>query len=234
VADAVWVFHFVAFAFLWVLAKVPIVSSWLEIVARVYKRNSFGFFLRAAYYKAKLKYLGRDVLIDQGVEIWGPANVSIDTGSHLDVGSRITAGEPRQSQRGMVEIGAHVHLGSYVHLAGRGGIKIGDYTAITYGSKIFSATNMGDNPEDPTDLLPMSHAAPLHRQRIVEAPVTIGDHVFVGLNACIMPGVSIGQGAIINSGAVVTRNVAPFTIIKGGAMSVSGKRVPKTRGGPGS
>jgi acetyltransferase-like isoleucine patch superfamily enzyme len=229
VGDICWYLHFLGLAIIWLLAKLPIISSWLEIVARVYKRNVFGFFLRGAYYKAKLKKMGTDVIIDQGVEIWGAANVRIGHGCHLDVNARIAAGESGQSQHGYVDIGAYVHIGSVAHLAGRGGIRIGSYTAITAGSKIFSATNVGDNPDDPADLLPMSHAAPLHRQRVVEAPVIIGDHVFVGLNVCILPGINIGRGAIINSGATIARDVEPFQIIKGATMSVAGTRLPRTK-----
>jgi acetyltransferase-like isoleucine patch superfamily enzyme len=225
-ADFCWYLHFVALSIVWLLAKLPIISSWLEVISRIYKRNMFGFFLRGAYYKAKLKRLGRDVIIDQGVEIWGSGNVSIGHGCHLDMNARIAAGEMGQGQHGLVDIGAYVHIGPMTQIAGRGGVKIGSYTAITAGTRIFSASNVGHNPDDPTDLLPMSHAAPLDRQRIIEAPVLIGDHVFVGLNVCILPGVSIGRGAIIGSGAVVTRDVGPFQIIKGSTMSVAGVRLP--------
>ena len=211
------------------MAKLPIVSSWLEIIARIYKRNMFGFFLRGAYYKAKLKEMGTDVIIDQAVEIWGPGNVRIGHGCHLDMNARIAAGESGQSQQGYVDIGAYVHIGPMTHLAGRGGIRIGSYTAITAGSRIFSASNVGDNPEDPADLLPMSHAAPLHRQHIIESPVIIENHVFVGLNVSILPGVKIGQGAIISSGAVITRDVKPFQIIKGATMLVAGTRLPRKK-----
>ena len=230
-SDFAWGCHLVAFSVIWVLAKIPVISSWLEIIARIYKRNMFGFFLRGTYYKAKLKKMGTDVIIDQGVEIWGPKNVTIGSGCHLDMNARIAAGESGQGQHGSVEIGSHVHIGPMTQLAGRGGIKIGSYTAITAGTKIFSATNTGDNPDAPTDLLPMSHAAPLERQRIIEAPVIVEDHVFVGLNVCILPGVKIGRGAIINSGAVVTRDIPAFAIIKGATMSVAGVRLPRRHAG---
>lgn len=229
VADICWYLHFVAFGLIWLCAKLPVISSWLEIIARIYKRNMFGFFLRGAYYKAKLKEMGTDVIIDQGVEIWGPKNVRIGPSCHLDMNACIAAGESGQSQHGWVDIGAHVHIGPNTHLAGRGGVKIGSYTAITAGSKIFSATNVGDNPSDPTDLLPMSHAAPLHRQRIVEAPVIIEDYVFVGLNVCILPGVKIGRGAIINSGALIAQDIEPFQVIKGATMSTVGTRLPRKK-----
>ena len=108
-------------------------------------------------------------------------------------------------------------------------MRIGSYTAITAGTKIFSATNVGDNPDDPYDLLPMSHSAPLDRQQIYQAAVTIEDHVFVGLNVCILPGVTIGRGAIINSGSVVMRDVPAFALMGGNPARVKSYRVPNER-----
>ncbi len=46
-------------------------------------------------------------------------------------------------------------------------------------------------------------------------PVTIGDFVFVGTRAVILPGVTLGKGAVVAAGAVVTRDVAPFDIVAG-------------------
>lgn len=46
-------------------------------------------------------------------------------------------------------------------------------------------------------------------------PVTIGDSVWVGGGAIILPGVNIGEGAVVAAGAVVTKDVAPFTVVAG-------------------
>jgi maltose O-acetyltransferase len=47
------------------------------------------------------------------------------------------------------------------------------------------------------------------------AGVHIGDHVFIGTRAMILPGVTLGQGAVVAAGAVVTGNVEPYTIVAG-------------------
>lgn len=47
------------------------------------------------------------------------------------------------------------------------------------------------------------------------ASVTIGHHVWIGAGATILPGVSIGDGAVVAAGSVVTRNVASFSIVAG-------------------
>lgn len=55
-------------------------------------------------------------------------------------------------------------------------------------------------------------------------PVTIGDRAWVGYRAMVLPGVTIGEGAVVAAGAVVTRDVAPYTIVAGNPASEIGKR----------
>jgi maltose O-acetyltransferase len=49
----------------------------------------------------------------------------------------------------------------------------------------------------------------------VGGPVTIHDYAYIGTRVTIMPGVEIGEGAVVASGAVVTKNVAPYTLVGG-------------------
>jgi len=54
--------------------------------------------------------------------------------------------------------------------------------------------------------------------------VTIGDHVWIGYRALVLPGVSIGEGAVVGAGAVVTRDVEPFAIVAGVPARKIGER----------
>lgn len=47
------------------------------------------------------------------------------------------------------------------------------------------------------------------------APVVIGDRVFIGARAIILPGVTIGEGAAVGAGAVVTKDIEPYSIVAG-------------------
>ncbi len=55
-------------------------------------------------------------------------------------------------------------------------------------------------------------------------PVVIEDHVWIGMRAMVMPGVRIGHGAVVASGAVVTRDVAPLDIVAGVPARPVGRR----------
>jgi len=54
--------------------------------------------------------------------------------------------------------------------------------------------------------------------------VRIQDRVFVGARAIILPGVTIGEGAAVAAGAVVTRDIAPFTVVAGVPARPIGER----------
>jgi acetyltransferase-like isoleucine patch superfamily enzyme len=56
------------------------------------------------------------------------------------------------------------------------------------------------------------------------APVVIEDFVWIGARAIILPGVTMGKGSVAGAGSVVTKNVAPFTIVAGNPAKVIGKR----------
>jgi acetyltransferase-like isoleucine patch superfamily enzyme len=56
--------------------------------------------------------------------------------------------------------------------------------------------------------------------RGIVAPVTIEDHAFVGIASLLMPGVTVGKGAVVAAGAVVTKSVEPSTIVGGSPARV--------------
>ena len=103
-----------------------------------------------------------------------------------------------------IRLGRHVAINSGAVLDGRGGIKIGDYTMIGSHSCIVSASHGYQKG-----------FVPIALQKQQMKPVTIGNDVWVGANTTILGGIKIGEGAIIGANAVVTKNVAPYTIVGG-------------------
>ncbi len=57
--------------------------------------------------------------------------------------------------------------------------------------------------------------------------ITIGNHVWIGCRAIVLPGITIGDGAVIGAGSVVTKDVAPYTIVAGNPARPIGER-PKS------
>ena len=58
-------------------------------------------------------------------------------------------------------------------------------------------------------------------------PVTIGDDVWIGRRVIVLPGVTIGGGSIISAGAVVTKDVEPYTIVGGVPAKIIKHRKPQ-------
>jgi galactoside O-acetyltransferase len=212
----------IAQAVVFVICRIPLVSSLYESFARTYSRGAAGFFLRASFYKNRLRRMGQNVFIDVGVTIWEPGNVEIGSGCHIDTYVNILGGA---KGHGFVRIGKHVHVASFCVLAGRGGIEIGDYAAVAAGSNIYSGTNYYKNPDGPSDrLLCMSAAAPLDMQYVIEKPVAIGEYAFIGLDTIVLPGVTVGKAAVVGAGSMVGNDIPPFAIAVGSPAKVVKQR----------
>lgn len=100
---------------------------------------------------------------------------------------------------------------------------IGDYVCIGAEAVIL----MGGNHTHRTDwfsLYPFLEV--IGDAYIAKGDTVIEDGVWIGLRAMIMPGVTIGEGAIIASGAIVTKSVAPYTIVAGNPAVPIKQRFP--------
>lgn len=107
-----------------------------------------------------------------------------------------------------IVIGQDTIIGDHCFLDGRAPLKIGSHTAIASQVLIYNSEH---NVHDP-------HFA------AIEEPVEIGDYVFIGARAIILPGVKIGNGAVVAAGAVVTKDVPEKTIVGGVPAREIGKR----------
>jgi len=183
----------ISYGIIFVLCRLPLLSSLYETFARIYSRGAVGFFLRGAYYKNKLKRMGKNVFIDLGVTIWEPGNVEIDDCSYLDAYITVYGGG---KGHGFVQIGKYVDIASHCVLAGRGGLKLGDHIGIGAGSKIISGTHHYKDPEgEDNKLFGGSILEPTDKHYVVEKPVTIEDYAWMGINCVVLPGVKIGKAA---------------------------------------
>ena len=217
-------------AVLMFLSVIPVVSGVIGFLAVHLGRGVAGSFVRSCYWKTKLQYLGQDTLIEAGLDLWGGRSIRIGSCCHVDSHVRLRAGEGRYGQHGGVSIGDYSHIGPRCLVSGRGSVEIGAFVALQAGVHVYSATNMLVHPKDPGQLIGMSHAAPRGFQHIVEAPVIIGDYVVVGFGSLILPGASIGLGAVVHPHTQVVAQYPPFANITGpGRAKQSGWRRPPRR-----
>lgn len=198
---------------------IRIMPNRMERICRTYTRGARGFLLRAIYYKTKLKKMGQNIFIDTCAIIWSPQNVSIGKNCHIDIGAVIEGGTER---KGRIDIGDHIHLSSDTLISGRGGLHIGNNTGISAGCRIYSASNYHTDSKGRYSYV--SAASKEEHQYVVEKPVWIGKEAFIGLNSVILPGVTIGDGAIVGACSLVTGDIPPYTIAVGIPAKVVKKR----------
>jgi acetyltransferase-like isoleucine patch superfamily enzyme len=99
-----------------------------------------------------------------------------------------------------INIGKNVFFNTGCSFQDRGGISIGDGTMI--GMNVTIAT--------------LNHGLPLETRNVTyPSPVIIGKNVWIGSNATILPGVTIGDNSVVAAGAVVTKDVQENTVVAG-------------------
>lgn len=103
----------------------------------------------------------------------------------------------------MMEVGTNVHINSQSFIRASGGLIIGNNVHIGPRLTIYTVNHVYESSALPYD------------ESIVKKPVVIGDNVWIGACVTIVPGVSIGEGAIIAAGSVVAKNVPKLAVVGG-------------------
>lgn len=101
----------------------------------------------------------------------------------------------------MVDIGNEVSFAAYIHIWGGGTVIIGNRVMVGTHTSITSLTHDYTQKD--------MHVTLIRKTVIIE------DDVWIGSNCVILPGVTIGRGAVIGAGSVVTRDIQPGTVAFG-------------------
>ena len=141
------------------------------------------------------------------------ANTSASPGITLSAQSSLKDGVILNANTGSIAIGEKSWLGPYCVVYGNGGVEIGRDVMIAAHTLI---TSVGHEHES-LDL-------PMMNQPLQLAPIRIEDDVWIGARCTLLPGVTIGRGAIVGAGSVVTRDVAPWSIVSGMPARIVGQR----------
>ena len=170
---------------------------------RQYKSHGTGEFSPEQF-----RAIGENVIFERGVLVFHPENIRL--GTNIYVGHYTIL---KGYYRNEMVIGDHTWIGQSCFFHSGGGIRIGKSVGIGPHVKILTTAHAEEGIDKPI----------LH-SRIEEGPVGIEDDCDVGIGAIILPGVTIGRGSQIGAGAVVTHDVAPYSVVAGVPAKLLRKR----------
>ena len=153
---------------------------------------------RRVLLRALCKSFGNGVRIGLGVLVLHPH--TFDIGDAVFVGNQ-TFLQGRHD--GRCVIGAHTWIGPQSYFDCRD-LTLDEYVGWGPGAKVLGSEHTGE----PLDL-------PIIQTDLVIKPVHVKRWADIGVNAVLLPGVTVGEGAIVGAGAVVTKDVADYAIVAG-------------------
>lgn len=142
------------------------------------------------------------VTVYAGAKLIGIENITFGSPVLIDDFSLIVARDP-------IIIGNYVHIACFSSITGGEGVEIGDYAAISQGARLLTGTDdfiyggFGNS------------TVPTEYRNTLRAPISVGRFCIVGANAVVLPGVTIGEGAVVGASSVVTHDLAPWGVYIG-------------------
>lgn len=113
----------------------------------------------------------------------------------------------------LVFLGSNIYIGPNAFLSTVGGLSVGSGTVIGPNLVIYTANhNYKEAKSLPYDEI------------VISKKVEIEDNVWIGGNVILIPGIKIGEGAVVGAGSVVTRDVEPMSVVGGNPIRLLSKR----------
>ncbi|ODS33236.1 MAG: galactoside O-acetyltransferase [Candidatus Scalindua rubra] len=171
--------------------------------------NLWNNIIRVFYYtpmfKTQCKNVGKGLYLINGIPLI-TGNLTIEIGEEVTIFGKTTFNGTKVVDKPTLEIGDHSYIGYQV------GIYVGSNVSI--GSNVLISNNVSIFGEDGHPIDPiLRRNNPPSRDSI--KPVVIRDDAWICERAIVLKGVTIGEGAIVGTGAVVTKDVPPMTIVAG-------------------
>lgn len=152
--------------------------------------------------------VARSVKIMPNCTLNGGEFIYIGENSKFGRNGALTAWKMEEGHEPIIRIGRRCNFGDFNHITASNCIVIGD--DILTGRWVTITDNSHGNLTKEHLLLP-----PLKRPVVSKGTVEIGNRVWIGDKATILPGVKIGEGAVVAANAVVTKNVPAFSMVAG-------------------
>jgi len=176
-----------------------------------------------------------------------PENVVVDPESYLETTYSFQLFRSTAADAVRIGRGSSVYLGVMFDLGERGRVSIGEFTLIN-GARIIcdAEVNIGDycliswntvfmdTTRLPTDaptrrfeLMAMASRQPRRLESKAKArPIHVERNVWIGFDACILPGVTIGEGAVVGARSVIIDDVPPYSVAVGNPARIIRKLDP--------
>ena len=180
-----------------------------SFAAAAYMDSADGARQRRVLLRALCKSFGHGVRVGLGVHVLHPQTFEI--GDAVFIGNQ-TFLQGRHDGRAV--IGAHTWVGPQSYFDCRD-MELGEYVGWGPGAKVLGSEHTGD----PVDV-------PIIQTDLVIKPVRVGKWADVGVNAVLLPGITVGEAAIVGAGAVVTQDVPDYAIVAGVPAKILGYRKP--------
>src|SRR5690242_5383336 len=174
-----------------------------------------------------------------------PENVTIDATAYVETTFSFFLYRSEEPVGIRLGRGASTYLGTMFDVGPRGRVSLGDY-ALVHGARIVcdAEVEIGDYaliswnvvlmdthrvPFDPAERRRVLGRVPGQavgrRPRVLAAdvparPVWIGPNVWIGFDACVLPGVTVGRGSVVGARSVVVDDVPPYTVVAGNPARV--------------
>jgi acetyltransferase-like isoleucine patch superfamily enzyme len=161
---------------------------------------------------ARFLLAGKDLIIEDGVEINCLSSDGIVIGDRVTIGKNVII-RPSNIYGGSIGkgliIGNHSNIGPNSYIGCSGLITIGNHVMMGPGIHIYSENhNFSDTN------------VPIKEQGVTIQFATIHDDCWIGANSMILAGVTIGKGSVIAAGSIVTKDVAPYSVVAGAPATV--------------
>ncbi|WP_413174004.1 acyltransferase [Anabaena azotica] len=192
----------------------------------------FGTSFRRLLYPPIFSQFGRAIDIEPDVKFYGTANIEIgdrvklNSGVRLnalgDKNNRISIGSGTTLERGVdlgtlenssIVIGENTYIGLYTCITGYGNIKIGKKCLIAAHCGIYGNGHIFADSQ-----------LAIADQEVTKKGITIEDDCWLGHGVTVIDGITIARGSVIGAGAVVTRNIPPYSIAVGVPARVIAQR----------
>lgn len=151
------------------------------------------------FHPKQFKKLGQDVILERGILVFHPENIEL--GDNVYVGHQTIL---KAYYKNKMTIGSGTWIGQQCFFHSAGGLTIGENVGIGSGVKIITSSHIEEG-----------RLKPIYHSQMKFSPVIIEDDADIGLGAIVLAGIKIGRGAQVGAGAVVTKNVKPYSIVVG-------------------